>query len=65
MAHTVNPIGHWKELEKWLSAVTVSLLLKATNNLRDQSRQQLDDHKREAMVQSPIQSYSHKATSYH
>ncbi|KAL1280018.1 hypothetical protein QQF64_014618 [Cirrhinus molitorella] len=60
MSHTTDPVGHWEDLEAWLSAMTDSLLPKAAETLRHQTQDQLDDNLTSIMKQDPCQSYSHK-----
>ncbi|KAL1282349.1 hypothetical protein QQF64_001152 [Cirrhinus molitorella] len=60
MSHTTDPISHWEDLEAWLSAMTHSLLPKATETLRHQTQDQLDDNLTSIMKYDPCQSYSHK-----
>ncbi len=58
MSHTTEHVGHWEDLETWLSVVTDSLLPKAAETLK--RRTQLDDNITSLMGQDPSQSYSHK-----
>ncbi|KAL1260142.1 hypothetical protein QQF64_007969 [Cirrhinus molitorella] len=43
MSRTTDPVGHWEDLEAWLSAMTDSLLPKAAETLRHQTQDQLGD----------------------
>ncbi len=52
MSHKTEHVGHWEDLETWLSVVTVSLLPKAAETLKHQTQ--------DLMRQDPSQSYSHK-----
>ncbi|XP_016375733.1 uncharacterized protein LOC107714414 [Sinocyclocheilus rhinocerous] len=60
MSRTTDSIGHWEDLETWLSVATDSLLPKAAETLRHQTQDQLDDNISSLMRQDPSQSYSHK-----
>ncbi|XP_016407633.1 uncharacterized protein LOC107739903 [Sinocyclocheilus rhinocerous] len=60
MSRTTDPVGHWEDLETWLSVATDSLLPKAAETLRHQTQDQLDDNIANLMKQDPSQSYSHK-----
>ncbi len=60
MSHKTEHVGHWEDLETWLSVVTVSLLPKAAETLKHQTQDQLDDNIASLMRQDPSQSYSHK-----
>ncbi len=60
MPHKTEHVGHWEDLETWLSVVTVSLLPKAAETLKHQTQDQLDDNITGLMRQDPSQSYSHK-----
>ncbi len=60
MSHKTEHVGHWEDLETWLSVVTVSLLPKAAETLKHQTQDQLDDNIACLMRQDPSQSYSHK-----
>ncbi|KAL1254771.1 hypothetical protein QQF64_017000 [Cirrhinus molitorella] len=60
MSRTTDPVGHWEDLEAWLSAMTDSLLPKAAETLRHQTRDQLDDSLTSIMKHDPCQSYCHK-----
>ncbi len=53
-------VGHWEDLETWLSVATVSLLPKAAETLKHPTQDQLDDNITSLMGQDPSQSYSHK-----
>ncbi|XP_016380901.1 uncharacterized protein PF11_0207-like [Sinocyclocheilus rhinocerous] len=59
MSRTTDSVGHWEDLETWLSVATDSLLPKAAETLKHQTQDQLDDNIR-FMRQDPSQSYSHK-----
>ncbi len=63
MSHKTEHVGHWEDLETWLSFVTVSLLPKAAETLQHQTQDQLDDNITSLMRQDPSQSYSHKRIS--
>ncbi len=58
MSHKTEHVGHWEDLETWLSVVTVSLLPKAAETLKHQTQDQLDDNITGLMRQDPSQSYS-------
>ncbi len=60
MSHTTEHVGHWKDLETWLSVATDSLLPKAAETLKHQTQDQLDDNITCLMAQDPSQSYNHK-----
>ncbi len=60
MSHTTEHVGHWEDLETWLSVVTDSLPPKAAETLKHQTQDQLDDNITSLMAQDPSQSYSHK-----
>ncbi len=60
MSHKTEHVGHWEDLETWLSVATVSLLPKAAETLKHQTQDQLDDNITGIMGQDPSQSYSHK-----
>ncbi len=60
MSHTTEHVGHWEDLETWLSVATDSLLPKAAETLKHQTQDQLDDNITSLMGQDPSQSYSHK-----
>ncbi|KAL1272171.1 hypothetical protein QQF64_031187 [Cirrhinus molitorella] len=60
MSRTTDPVGHWEDLEAWLSAMTDSLLPKAAETLRHQTQDQLDDNLTSIMKHDPCQSYSHE-----
>ncbi len=60
MSHKSEHVGHWEDLETWLSVATVSLLPKAAETLKHQTQDQLDDNITSLMGQDPSQSYSHK-----
>ncbi len=60
MSHKTEHVGHWEDLETWLSVVTVNLLPKAAETLKHQTQDQLDDNITDLMRQDPSQSYSHK-----
>ncbi|KAL1259006.1 hypothetical protein QQF64_009583 [Cirrhinus molitorella] len=60
MSRTTDPVGHWEDLEAWLSAMTDSLLPKAAETLRHQTQDQLGDSLTSIMKHDPCQSYSHK-----
>ncbi len=44
MSHKTEHVGHWEDLETWLSVATVSLLPKAAETLKHQTQDQLDDN---------------------
>ncbi len=44
MSHKTEYVGHWEDLETWLSVVTDSLLPKAAETLKHQTQDQLDDN---------------------
>ncbi len=60
MSHKTEHVGHWEDLETWLSVATDSILPKAAETLRHQTQDQLDDNITSLMGQDPRQSYSHK-----
>ncbi len=60
MSHKTEHVGHWEDLETWLSVATDSLLPKAAETLKHQTQDQLDDNITSLMGQDPSQSYSHK-----
>ncbi len=60
MSHTTEHVGHWEDLETWLSVATDSLLPKAAEKLKHQTQDQLDDNITCLMAQDPSQSYNHK-----
>ncbi|KAL1268842.1 hypothetical protein QQF64_034205 [Cirrhinus molitorella] len=60
MSHTTDPVGHWEDLETWLSVATDSLLPKAAETLKHRTQDQLDDNLTSLMKQDSSQSYSHK-----
>ncbi len=60
MSHKTEHVGHWEDLETWLSVVTVSLLPKADETLKHQTQDQLDDKIASLRRQDPSQIYSHK-----
>uniref|UniRef100_A0A9J8DAR4 Uncharacterized protein n=1 Tax=Cyprinus carpio carpio TaxID=630221 RepID=A0A9J8DAR4_CYPCA len=60
MSRTTDPVGHWEDLETWLSVATDSLLPKAAETLKHQTQDQLDDNITSLMRQDSSQSYSHK-----
>ncbi len=60
MSHKTEHVGHWEDLETWLSVATDSLLPKAAETLKHQTQDQLDDNITSLMGQDPRQSYSHK-----
>ncbi len=60
MSHTTEHVGHWEDLETWLSVATDSLLPKAAETLKYQTQDQLDDNIIGLVGQEPSQSYSHK-----
>ncbi len=60
MSHTTGHVGHWEDLETWLSIATDSLLPKAAETLKHQTQDQLDDNITSLMAQDPSHSYNHK-----
>ncbi len=60
MSRTTEHVGHWEDLETWLSVVTDSLLPKAAEALKHQTQDQLNDDITSLMAQDPSQSYTHK-----
>ncbi len=60
MSHKTEHVGHWEELEMWLSVTTDSILPKAAEALRHQTQDQLDDNITSIMRQDPSQNYNHK-----
>ncbi len=60
MSHKTEHVGHWEDLKTWLSVATDSLLLKAAETVKHQTKDQLDDNITSLMGQDPSQSYSHK-----
>ncbi len=60
MSHTTGHVGHWEDLETWLSIATDSLLPKAAETLKHQTQDQLDDNITSVMAQDPSHSYNHK-----
>ncbi len=55
MSHTTGHVGHWEDLETWLSIATDSLLPKAAETLKHQTQDQLDDNITSLMAQDPSQ----------
>ncbi len=60
MSYKTGHVGHWEDLETWLSIATDRLLPKAAETLKHQTQDQLDDNITSLMSQDPSQSYSHK-----
>ncbi len=60
MSNETEHVGHWEDLETWLSVATDSLLPKAAETLKHQTQDQLHDKITSLMGQDPSQSYSHK-----
>ncbi|XP_073706227.1 uncharacterized protein [Garra rufa] len=60
MPRPTDPVGHWEDLEIWLSAVTDSLLPKAAEAVKQQTQDQLDNNITGIMKHDPGQSYGHK-----
>ncbi len=60
MSHTTVHVGHWEDLETWLSIATDSLLPKTAETLKHQTQDQLDDNITSLMTQDPSHSYNHK-----
>ncbi len=60
MSRTTEHVGHWEDLETWLSVATDSLPPKAAETLKHQTQDQLDDNITSLMGQDQSQSYSHK-----
>ncbi|XP_043082985.1 uncharacterized protein LOC122330182 [Puntigrus tetrazona] len=60
MSHTADNVGHWEDLETWLSVATSSLLPKAAETLKRQTQEQLDNNLTSLMEQDPSQGYNHK-----
>ncbi len=60
MSHTTGHVGHWEDLETWLSIATDSLLPKAAETLKHQTQDQLDDNITSLMAKDPSHSYNHK-----
>ncbi|XP_073701560.1 uncharacterized protein [Garra rufa] len=60
MPRPTDPVGHWEDLEIWLSAVTDSLLPKAAEAVKHQTQDQLDNNITGIMKHDPGQSYGHK-----
>ncbi len=60
MSHTTGHVGHWEDLETWLSIATDSLLPKAAETPKHQTQDQLDDNITSLMAQDPSHSYNHK-----
>ncbi len=60
MSHKTEHVGHWEDLETWLSVATASLLPKDAEILKHQTQDQLDDNLKSLMGQDPGQSYSQK-----
>ncbi len=60
MSHKTKHVGHWEELEMWLSVRTDSILPKAAEALQHQTQDQLDDNITSIMRQDPSPNYSHK-----
>ncbi len=60
MSHTTGHVGHWEDLETWLSIATDSLLPKAAETLKHQTQDQLDDNITSLVAQDPSHSYNHK-----
>ncbi len=44
MSHIIEHVGHWDDLETWLSVATDSLLPKAAETLKHLTQDQLDDN---------------------
>ncbi|XP_073803629.1 uncharacterized protein [Danio rerio] len=60
MARPKDPVGHWKDLEAWLSVATDSPLPKAAETLQHLTQDQLDENLNSLMKQDPSKSYNHK-----
>ncbi len=60
MSHTTGHVGHWEDLETWLSIATDGLLPRAAETRRHQTQDQLDDNITSLMAQDPSHSYNHK-----
>ncbi len=60
MSRTTEHLGHWKDLQTWLSVATDSILPKAAETLKHQTQDQLDNNLTSLMGQDPSESYSHK-----
>ncbi|XP_043078292.1 uncharacterized protein LOC122327164 [Puntigrus tetrazona] len=60
MSHTADNVGHWEDLETWLSVATSSLLPKAAETLKHQTQEQLDNNLTSLMKQDPSQGYNNK-----
>ncbi len=60
MSHTTEHVGHWEDLETWLSIAADSLLPRAAETQRHQTQDQLDDNITSLMAQDPSHSYNHK-----
>ncbi len=54
MSHKTEHVGHWEDLETWLSVTTDSLLHKAAETLKHQTQDQLDYNITSLMRQDPI-----------
>ncbi len=59
MSHKTEYVGHWEDLEIWLSVTTDSLLPKAAETLSHQTQDQLDDNITSLMGQDPSHMYKH------
>ncbi len=60
MSRTKERVGHWEDLETWLSVATDSLLPKAAEILKHQTQDQLNDNITSLMAQDPNQSHTFK-----
>ncbi len=60
MSRSTEHLGHWKDLQTWLSVATDSILPKAAETLKHQTQDQLDNNLTSLMGQDPSESYSHK-----
>ncbi len=60
MSHPTEHVGHWEDLETWLSIATDSLLPRAAETRKHQTQDQLDDNITSLMAQDPSHRYNHK-----
>ncbi len=67
MSHKTEHVGHWEDLETWLSVATGSLLPKAAETLKHQTQDQLDDNmtRRKSKLQSQRISQDHRLLKSH
>ncbi len=53
MSRTTEHLGHWEDLQTWLSVATDSILPKAAETLKHQTQEQLDNNLTSLMRQDP------------